>query len=112
MYYKIKTVNPQGVETTYDKVNHLMAISTINTLLLSYGFTKQITKNTFNNILTRTDLLPDRLKFLINTGKLSVSRHNTPPPLMLDIVNHLTNIGNSRENLEGLARAMYGNDVI
>jgi hypothetical protein len=112
MYYKIKTISPQGVETNYDKVNHLMAISAINALLLSYGFTKQITKNTFNNILTRNDLLPDRLKFLINTGKLCVSRYNIPAPLVIDIVEHLTNIGNSRENLEGLARAMYGSDVI
>jgi len=112
MYYKIKTINPLGVETIYEKVNHLTAISTINELLLSYGFTKPITKNTFNNILTRDDLLPDRLKFLINTGKLSISRHNVPPPLMPDIVEHLTNIGNRRENLEGLARAMYGSDVL
>lgn len=85
MYYKITSVSTQGTETTYDKVNHLMAIAIINDLLTSYGFTKQITKNTFNNILTRTDLLPDRLKFLINTGKLSICRHNVPPPLMVDL---------------------------
>jgi hypothetical protein len=92
MYYTIKTIDTNNLEIVHEKINHSTAIEIINQLLSSYGFTKSITKNTFNNILTRPGLVPDRLKYLINTNKLLVSRYNIPAPL----------------NLEGLARAMYG----
>jgi hypothetical protein len=92
MYYTIKVVDIQGVESMHEKINHVAAMNTINQLLLSYGFSKSITKNTFNNIITRSGILPDRLKFLINNNKLKVTRWNVPPPL----------------NLQSLSVAMYG----
>lgn len=91
MYYTVKTIDPQGAVNIQTKINHLEAIATINNLLLSYGFNKEISKNTFNNIITRPVLLPERVKYLINNLKLSVERHNLPPPLKKDILEKLNN---------------------
>jgi len=74
MYYTLKITDAQGVNAIYEKINHATAINHINQLLVSYGFPKPITKNTFNNIMTRNHVLPDRLKFLLNNNKLSLQR--------------------------------------
>lgn len=121
MYYTVTTVDPTGVETKHDKINHSTAILTINALLEAYGFSRPITKNTFNSILCRPDKLPDRLKWLLNNKKLIITRCGFTPERVNDIlefINALPRVEtenqtvkqhtDSNKRIYGLAKAMYG----
>jgi hypothetical protein len=115
MYYKIKTISSNGTQSFYRKEKHVRSMEIINALLVDYGFTKPITKNTFNNILTRPSTLPDRIKWLINTGKLIIERAGLLPA-NLDVLAHIIGsvAGNIQESVRddnfyhGISREMYG----
>lgn len=86
LYYTVSVTRPDGLTTKLEKLTHIEAIQAINDTISAYSFSKPITKDTFHNIQSRPNLLPERLKWLINTGKLSVTRTNQPKE-QLDIIN-------------------------
>jgi hypothetical protein len=76
LYYTLTITSPTGEITKRDKLNHIDAMQLVNNTILAYGFNKPITNDTFHNILSRPALLPERLKWVINTGKLKLERTN------------------------------------
>jgi hypothetical protein len=80
LYYTLTITSPDGTTTKRDKLTHTDTMLAINNTISAYGFSKPITYDTFHNILCRPNLLPERLKWLMNTGKLSVERTNQPKP--------------------------------
>ena len=78
LYYSITITSPDGSTTKREKLTHTEAMTGINDTISAYGFSKPITKDTFHNILCRPHLLPERLKWLMNTNKLSVTKTNQP----------------------------------
>ncbi len=78
LYYTVTITSPDGSTTKQEKLTHAHAMQAINDTISAYGFSKPITKDTFHNILCRPKLLPERLKWLMNTGKLSVTKTNQP----------------------------------
>jgi hypothetical protein len=76
LYYTLTITAPDGVTTKREKLNHIDAMQAVNDTILSYGFNKPITNDTFHNILCRPALLPERLRWVINTGKLKLERTN------------------------------------
>jgi hypothetical protein len=82
LYYTLTITSPDGTTTRRDKLNHTEAIIAINATIADYGFRKSITYNTFHNILCRPHLLPERLNWVIKTGRLSLERTNQPKPVV------------------------------
>lgn len=78
LYYTLTITSPDGITTRRDKLNHRDAMQAINDTLAAYSFNKPITKDTFHNILCRPTLLPERLRWVINTGKLKLEKTNEP----------------------------------
>lgn len=78
LYYTIIITNLDGTITKLEKLNHVSAIQHINNTIHMYGFNKPINVDTFHNILCRPHLLPERLRWVMNTGKISIERTNQP----------------------------------
>lgn len=78
LYYSVSITSPAGDITKMEKLTHNDAMLAINDTISEYGFSKPITKDTFHNILCRPNLLPERVKWLINHNKLCVTKTNQP----------------------------------
>lgn len=80
LYYTLTITSPAGITTKLEKLNHVTAMQEINNTILAHGFNKPITRETFHNILCRPHLLPERLRWIMNTGKLQLERTNQTKP--------------------------------
>ena len=80
LFYTLTITDLSGNVTKTEKMNHITAMQAINQLLINYGFNKPITKDTFHNILSRPNVLPERLRWLFNNGKLVFEPTNEPKP--------------------------------
>ena len=76
MYYKLDMVMPDSSVVNIDKIDSHNCLIEINRLLLIYGFSKEISTCCFNNIRSRPNLLPDRVKWLLNNHKLVIDKYN------------------------------------
>jgi len=81
LYYTLTITSPDGSTAKQEKLTHTDAMQAINNTISAYGFSKPIKYDTFHNILCRPNVLPERLKWLINTGKLTLERTNQPKPV-------------------------------